>query len=232
MTQTNPPISDQSALLPKWRETLSQGLASPNLPSQRRLFEELNPQAEGTPFMEQRRARPQKPASVMIPIIERAEGPQVLFMLRSSEMPSHPGQISFPGGKVHPEDKTRLETALRETEEEIGVTHKEICVLGQLGEHFGGQGYRVTPFIGALSDETRFTPCPREVDRLFEVPLAHLIDLNAHIPEAQEFAGHSYQMFAVRFKNWRIWGLTAGIIHTLALAWREGEKNITEKASL
>ncbi len=217
-------VIDPSPLPGNWQAILKCGLASPTLPSPRRLFEELNPHAEGTPFMEQRRQRPQKPAAILMPIIEResAATPSVVFMLRASGMPSHPGQISFPGGKVHAGDENRLATALRESEEEIGVPREKVNVLGILGEHFGGQGYRVTPVVGVVPESVPLKPCQREVETLFEVPLSHLLDLKNHKPEAHEFNGTDYTMFAVHFDQWHIWGLTAGMIHTLALAWAEG----------
>lgn len=227
----NPPKAPEP-LPARWRDILRAGLKSDALPSQRRLFEELNPQAMGTPFMEQRRSRPQIPAAILVPIVDRALGPTVVLMVRSSTMPSHPGQISFPGGRVHPEDPTRLATALRETHEEIGVTPSNIEVLGVMGEHFGGQGYRVTPVVGGLAGKTAFIPCEREVETLFEVPLVHLLNLENHKPETQNFNGTAYNMFAVRYQGWRIWGLTAGMIHTLALAWGEGLRVLKDNGAV
>ncbi|WP_051881703.1 NUDIX hydrolase [Parvularcula oceani] len=187
----------------------------------RRLFEALNPTMTHAPILDKPPER-YRPASVLIPVIDRPE-PTVLFTVRTPTMPSHAGQISFPGGGPRVEDVDEIDTALRETEEEVGVGRDHIEVLGRLGLHYGGMGYVVTPVIGLVHVDAETVPCPREVAEIFEVPLAHLADRRNHITEERHFNGIGYQMYAVPYEERNgsvrhIWGLTAGILETFCRA--------------
>lgn len=205
---TSDPVSD-------WRIRLSAALASGRGLGNRELFREINPDLDYPPILS---APPSswRNAAVLVPIIDHSGGPTVLLTVRSSGMPSHAGQIGFPGGLVHDDDTSRQMTALRETEEEVGIPRSSVDVLGETGVHFGGLGFAVTPVIGVVPGGIRYTPCEREVAELFEVPLAYLTDPANHRIEQREARGIRYNMFAVPYKDYHIWGLTAGIIHSLA----------------
>jgi 8-oxo-dGTP pyrophosphatase MutT (NUDIX family) len=137
--------------------------------------------------------------------------------VRSERTPAHAGQISFPGGRVCA-GESPIEAALREAQEEAGIAPERVEILGSLGVHRGGLGFSVTPVIGIVDPSTDFMPCPREVAEIFEVPFAFLADLSNHATIEKEFEGAKYNMFAVPYGRFHIWGLTAGILHTLAEA--------------
>lgn len=197
-----------------WRTQLVAGLAHQTARRDRTLFKELNPDLDFAPILRQR-PKSLRDAAVLIPIIDRADEPSVLFTQRSHDLPSHAGQISFPGGRVEPQDENMIATALREAHEEIGLPPHRVEIAGEFGVHFGGQGYAVTPVVGIVHPSTSFNPCPDEVHDIFEVPLAFLVDEANHIVEQRSFGGVDYSMFAVPYGDWHIWGLTAGIVHTL-----------------
>jgi 8-oxo-dGTP pyrophosphatase MutT (NUDIX family) len=205
-----------------WRERLRAAPLRPAVCQDRRLFENLNPGRTHSPIIDKPPER-WRPASVLIPVIDRPE-PTVLFTVRTPTMPSHAGQISFPGGGPRAGDRDPVETALRETEEEVGVDRSHIEVLGAFGVHYGGLGYAVTPVLGLVHVDASTTPCPREVAEIFEVPLAHLADRSKHMVETRTFGGVAYEMYAIPYtepcgRHRHIWGLTAGILETFCLAY-------------
>lgn len=182
----------------------------------RALFSEINPHLVGDARFESRWSQKRQEAAVLIPIVNRPEGATVLLTVRSSDMPSHAGQISFPGGKAHPEDRNRVETALREASEEVNIPSSAVRIVGSLGVHEGGLGFAVTPVIGIVDPAAPIRPCPREVAEIFETPLDWLADLSNHVLEEREHEGVRYNMFAAPYGRYHIWGLTAGILRTLA----------------
>ncbi|MFZ5615809.1 MAG: CoA pyrophosphatase [Pseudomonadota bacterium] len=207
--QTGMPLDD-------WRKRIEQNLARASAQRVRALFAEINPHLVGDERFESRWTTRRQEAAVLIPIIDRADGPTVLFTVRSPDMPSHAGQISFPGGKAHPEDADRIATALREAEEEVNIPPSAVEVVGALGAHEGGIGFSVTPVIGIVDPSAPIRPCPREVAEVFEAPLFWLADLANHTLEDREHQGVRYRMFAAPFGRYHIWGLTAGIVRSLA----------------
>ena len=208
----------------EWRARIEANLQRANAQRVRSLFAEINPHLVGDRLFESRWSDIRRDAAVLVPIIERPEGPQVLFTVRSSDMPSHAGQISFPGGRVQAEDRDRVETALRETEEEVGVPRDAVRVVGPLGVHEGGLGFSVTPVVGFVDPAAPITPCPREVAEVFEAPLSFVANLDNHITEEHVHEGVAYNMFAAPYGRFHIWGLTAGILRTLAETLQESER--------
>jgi 8-oxo-dGTP pyrophosphatase MutT (NUDIX family) len=184
----------------------------------RSLFLEINPNLAADQRFENRWSAKRRDAAVLVPVIDRPEGPSILFTVRSSDMPSHPGQISFPGGKPHPDDRDAIATALREAEEEVNIPAAMVKVVGSLGVHHGGLGFAVTPVIGLVDPSAPIRPCPREVAEVFEAPLDWALDLANHMIEERESEGVAYRMFAAPFGERHIWGLTAGILRSFAEA--------------
>lgn len=153
-------------------------------------------------------------ASVLVPIVERAEL-MVLMTLRTAHLPSHAGQISFPGGKAEAGDATPLDTALREAHEEIGLDRRFVEPLGFLDCYRTGTGYRITPAVAAVSPGFTLSPDPHEVAEVFEVPLAFLFDAANHQLHARVLAGRERRFHAIPFGERFIWGATAGIIKNM-----------------
>ncbi len=180
------------------------------------LFREINPHLVGDKAFERRWSDKRKDASVLVPVVHRSGGPRIILTVRSPDMPSHAGQISFPGGKAHPKDATPVETALREAHEEVNIAPDLVDIVGTMGVHKGGLGFSVTPVIGLVDPQADLMPCPREVDEIFEVPLAFVADLSNHILEERRLDGVPYQMFAAIYGSYHIWGLTAGILRSFA----------------
>ena len=201
-------------------EGIAQQLRGQTAQRERFLFRELNPNLVGTPHFESRWTTKRRPAAVLLPLIERPNGWQILLTVRTKSMPSHPGQISFPGGRVHADDPTHIYTALRETEEEIGAPQSAVEVLGTLGLHHGGLGFSVTPVVGVVASDAPLVACTREVDQIFEVPLDFVRDLNNHDTECHELEGEQYTMHVMPYAQFHVWGLTAGILRSFAEALR------------
>ncbi len=203
------------------RARIERNLASVSSQRVRDMFREINPHLVGDKLFESRWSDIRKDAAVLVPIINRPERPSVLLTVRSSDMPSHAGQVSFPGGKASPEDRDRVATALREAHEEVNIPPDAVDVIGELGVHQGGLGFSVTPVVGLVDPGVAFSPCPREVAEIFEAPLDFVTDLDNHITEEREHKGVKYNMFAAPYGRFHIWGLTAGILRSLAEALQD-----------
>lgn len=206
-----------------WRARIEANLNRASAQRVRALFSEINPHLVGDKLFESRWSDIRKDAAVLVPLILRPEGVNVLLTVRSSDMPSHAGQISFPGGKAHPEDKDPVATALREAHEEVNIAPDLVDVVGALGVHKGGLGFSVTPIVGVVDPQADLNPCPREVAEIFEVPIDFIADLGNHVTEQREHKGVKYNMFAAPYDRFHIWGLTAGILRTLAETLQDSE---------
>ena len=158
------------------------------------------------------------PASVLFPIVLRESGPSVLLTQRTAHLKDHPGQISFPGGRVEPEDASSAHTALREAEEEIGLSSAHVEILGYLPEYRTGTGYCVTPVVAIVTPPFELRPDPFEVAEIFEVPFAFLMDSANHQRHSMHHRGKLRHYFAMPYGEHFIWGATAGIIVTLSRA--------------
>lgn len=206
-----------------WRARIEANLNRASAQRVRAMFSEINPHLVGDKLFESRWSDIRKDAAVLVPLIPRPQGLKVVLTVRSSDMPSHAGQISFPGGKAHPEDKNSVATALREAHEEVNIAPDSVDVVGALGVHKGGLGFSVTPIVGIVDPQADLTPCPREVAEIFEVPIDFVADLNNHVTEQREHKGVKYNMFAAPYGRFHIWGLTAGILRTLAETLQDSE---------
>ena len=116
------------------------------------------------------------PAAVLVPVVDRADGLTMLLTQRSADLPDHPGQISFPGGRVEPDDTSIADAALREATEEVGLARAHVAILGELPNYETVTGFRVTPVVGWVEPPFALLPDPVEVADVFEVPLAFLLD--------------------------------------------------------
>lgn len=159
---------------------------------------------------------PLTPAAVLVPIVERAGGQQLLLTQRTAHLRDHPGQVSFPGGRVEAHDATPVHTALRETAEEIGLAEERVEVLGFLPEYRTGTGFRITPVVGLVTPPFELRPDPFEVAEVFEVPLAFLLDPANHQRHSLHHRGALRQYYAMPYGDYFIWGATAGMIRSLA----------------
>jgi len=155
------------------------------------------------------------PCAVLVPLVTRPQGLTALFTQRTGHLAHHAGQISFPGGHVQPEDETPEQTALRETEEEIGLARRHVEVVGRLGEYVTRTGFRVTPIVGVVAPPFELAPDPDEVAEVFEVPLDFLLDPANHQRHSREFKGTVRQFYAMPYRGYYIWGATAGMLMNL-----------------
>lgn len=154
-------------------------------------------------------------AAVLAPIVMRPDGWTLLFTERSVETPAHPGQISFPGGRVQASDGSPVETALRETEEEIGLSSRFIEPVGLWDRYDTITGFRVTPVLGLVAPGFELTLDPREVASVFEAPLAYLFDPANHERRSSNWRGVTRSYYAMPYQGRNIWGATAGMIRGL-----------------
>ena len=155
------------------------------------------------------------PAAVLFPIVERDDGHTVLLTQRTAHLRDHAGQISFPGGRVEDDDPTPVDTALRETEEEIGLARDRVEILGFLPEYRTGTGFRVTPVVALVRPPFELALDPFEVAEAFEVPLAFLLDPANHKRHSLHYRGALRHFFAMPYGDYFIWGATAGMIRSL-----------------
>ncbi len=154
-------------------------------------------------------------ASVLIGLVQRDSGLHIIFTRRASHLRHHPGQISFPGGKMEKGDTSPFETAVREANEEIGLVSDQISHLGQLSPIKTISGFDVTPVIAFIDSDYEPKTDPNEVDIIFEAPIAYLFDNNnIHSVEAY-FNSSPRVVYNIPYKKHLIWGVTAQIIHTL-----------------
>lgn len=153
-------------------------------------------------------------ASVLVPIIERASGLNVMLTKRASSLRHHAGQVSFPGGKVDGNESAQA-AALREANEEIGLPETYVEMIGAIDIHETVTNFIVTPFVGLVSD---FKPSlnPTEVEELFEVPLDFLMRPENMLVQGRNWQGRRRMYYAIPYGPYYIWGATARMIKALS----------------
>jgi 8-oxo-dGTP pyrophosphatase MutT (NUDIX family) len=157
--------------------------------------------------------QPLRPAAVLLLVVNHAE-PTVVFTQRTAHLADHAGQISFPGGRSDEGDGSPERTALREAEEEVGISADRVELLGRLPEYRTSTGYHVTPVVGWAEPPLVYRPDPHEVDEVFEVPLAFLLDSSNHRYESAFYRGRMRNYWAMPYGERFIWGATAGMLVT------------------
>lgn len=162
------------------------------------------------------------PAAVLVPLVNRREGTTILLTQRTAHLNQHAGQISFPGGRVDPDDRDRVDTALRETAEEIGLPRERVETLGFLPEYDIATGFRVTPVVGWVEPPFDLIPDPFEVAEVFEVPLRFLLDATNYQRREDVRDGRLRRYFVVPYETRNIWGATAGMLYWLRHVLSDG----------
>ncbi|QXZ10035.1 CoA pyrophosphatase [Comamonas sp. Y33R10-2] len=163
-------------------------------------------------------ARQPMDAAVLVPIVLR-EQPMVLLTVRSAKLSTHSGQVAFPGGKRDPQDVSAEATALREAHEEVGLSPKNVEVLGRLPVYVTGTAFHITPVVALVHPQPSYFPNPGEVADLFEVPLSFLLNPAHHQRHAMQWQGVDREWFAMPYQDGEqqryIWGATAGMLRNL-----------------
>ena len=161
----------------------------------------------------------QRRAAVMLALAPREGGWHVLLTQRPDTMPTHAGQIAFPGGRIEEGESARA-AALRETQEEVGLKEQDIVLLGRLDSFNAASSFRVTPFVGIYNPDAPLIPDPREVADLFEIPLAFFMNPNNHIPRTVNYKGQDIKLYDMPYRGSdnierNVWGMTAMMLYRL-----------------
>lgn len=162
-----------------------------------------------------RPAPPLRPAAVLVPLVDRAEGFSVLLTQRAADLRHHAGQISFPGGRVEPDDVSVQAAALREADEEIGLSQTHVELIGTLDTYETRTGFEIIPVVGLVTPPFEMQLDAGEVAEVFEVPLAFILDAANHERHSRVFQGVRRQFYAMPFGERYIWGATAGMLINL-----------------
>lgn len=169
------------------------------------------------PFMQDwlPNAQTLKAAAVLVPIVEHEDEFTVLLTQRTDHLKHHAGQVSFPGGRVEPHDESIVDTALRETEEEIGLPRSRVEIAGYLDAYETGTGFHITPVVGFVRPGFELKLDEFEVAEAFEVPLSFLFDPTNHQRHSRTHEGRERRYFAMPYEGYYIWGATAGMLMNL-----------------
>lgn len=167
-------------------------------------------------------ATPPIPAAVLVPVV-LGHAPGILLTKRTSHLKKHAGQVSFPGGRIDPEDASPEAAALREAEEEIALDPRHVELVGRMSDYVTGTGYRITPVIGTLPAGLPYRPSPEEVEAVFELPVSVLLDPDAPQRQRQHVRGHWREYWVWPHPEHYIWGATAAILVHLAQMLRAME---------
>ncbi|QWE08201.1 CoA pyrophosphatase [Polynucleobacter ibericus] len=154
-------------------------------------------------------------AAVLIPLILKEDGLSVLLTQRTNHLHDHAGQISFPGGRMDTEDQSPVDTALRESKEEIGLESGRVEIIGHLPQYLTVSGYSVTPVVGLVQAQAEYVLDAFEVADVFEVPLSFLLDPANHQVRVWQSEQGGRRFYSIPYENRFIWGATAGMLRNL-----------------
>ncbi len=151
-------------------------------------------------------------AAVLVPLVEHADEPSILLTRRADHLEKHSGQVAFPGGKVEDSDESPIATALRETEEEIGLDPRHVEIAGVLDTYQTGTGFVILPVVGFVRPGFTLSPDANEVADVFEVP-AHIVLTEANWKtDSGEWKGRMWKFYSMDYQGYNIWGATAGML--------------------
>jgi 8-oxo-dGTP pyrophosphatase MutT (NUDIX family) len=154
------------------------------------------------------------PAAVLVPLVERAGGWTVLLTQRAATLKDHAGQVSFPGGRIEPQDESPWRAALREAQEEIGLSESFVEFAGFLPDHWVGTGFRVTPAVAFVNPSFELRIATAEVHDVFEVPLDVILDSANHKQRTMKLSDMTIEVWDIPYGDRVVWGATAGMLHT------------------
>lgn len=152
------------------------------------------------------------PAAVLVAVVDRPEGLTVLLTQRAENLKHHPGQISFPGGRIEDDDASVAAAAMREAQEEIGLEPQFVEVTGYLDNYLTITGYTVTPVVGIVQPGFQLVPDQVEATEAFEVPLEFLMDPKNHVRRQRTVFDRAVAVYEIRYGERNIWGATAGML--------------------
>lgn len=176
--------------------------------------------------MMQESSAPLRKASVLIPITRHRPGKtsEIVLTVRSENLNSHAGQVSLPGGSEEALDSGVVATALRESEEEIGLPRGDVEVIGRLGDMALPSGFQITPIVGLIEPGLEYAPCPIEVAEIFHAPLSLIMDPAAYSSTSMTYDSQARKILELQFERFRIWGATAAILYNLAKMIEKSKK--------
>ncbi len=151
-------------------------------------------------------------AAVLLGLIDRGAGLNVILTERARHLSDHPGQVSFPGGRIETHDATPIAAALREAEEEVGIHPEHVAVAGSMSEVLTGTGFLITPVVGFVDYDFEAVADRSEVDDVFEVPLDFLLEPDALRTSTRERFGTTLTMYEFDYEGHYVWGATAMIL--------------------
>jgi 8-oxo-dGTP pyrophosphatase MutT (NUDIX family) len=154
-------------------------------------------------------------AAVLVPVVDYGDEASVILTKRTEKLRSHSGQISFPGGRIDPTDTSPEFAAMREAEEEIGLSPDFIEVVGRMPDYVSGSGFRISPILSVVKPGFQLTINEDEVDDAFEVPLSFLMNEANHNRESRVWKERERFFYTMPFGERYIWGITAGIIRVV-----------------
>lgn len=158
--------------------------------------------------------KPRRPAAVLVGVREGVQ-PRLVLTVRTDHLQDHAGQVAFPGGRTDPDDADAIATALRESEEEIGLERRLVTPLGFLDRFETISGYTITPVVARIDPDARLYPAPAEVAEVFEVPLSFFLEPSNLKRYTMDFRGHRRDMVEFVHGGHRIWGATAAMVFNL-----------------
>lgn len=151
-------------------------------------------------------------AGVLVPVTDNHQNPEIIFTLRSANLKTHRGQVSFPGGRRDPEDRSLADTALRETHEEIGLPPEKVDVIAPLSQVMSLHQILVTPYVGVVPEDHPLSANPAEIESIFRVPVSFFLEDRRERTDSLSFMNNTFHVPSYRWERYQIWGLSAVVL--------------------